>query len=164
MLANRDKRRSKQNIRIEVTLTDGKLSYTRAHPSSSSSLETSSSLTAKAARALPAGGFGFLLDVALVDVCIAAAASLSFFVVRFAFLAAVASDLDAGFLAAGFLGALSLPEALSEAARLEVGFVFDPFSRLEEVSAVTSSDFRLGSCDCLLGGIVVSKKIALATH
>ncbi len=162
MLACRDKRRSKQNIRIEITLTDGKLSYTRAHPSSSSSLETSSSLTAKAARALPAGGFGFLLDVAFVDVCIAAAASLSFLVVRFAFLAAVASDLDAGFLA-GFLGALSLPEALSEAARLEVGFVFDPFTRLEEVS-VTSSDFRLGSCDCLLGGIVVSKKIALAAH
>lgn len=97
-------------------LTDGKLSYTLAHPSSSSSLEGSSSLTAKAARALPAGGFGFLFDGAFVDVCIAAA-SLSFLVLRFAFLAALASGLDAGFLA-GFLGALSLPGAFSEAARL----------------------------------------------
>ena len=122
-----------------IILTDGKLSYSLAHPSSSSSLETCSSLTAKAARALPAGGLGFLLDGALVDVCIAAAPSLSFLVLRFAFLAAFASGLEAGFLA-GFLGALSLPEAFSEAARLEVGFVFDPFNRLEEVS-VTSSDF-----------------------
>ena len=108
---------SKQNIYlgIHIILTDGKLSYTLAHPSSSSSLEGSSSLTAKAARALPAADFGFLFDGAFVDVCIAAA-SLSFLVLRFAFLAAFASVLEAGFLA-GFLGAFSLPE-VSEAARL----------------------------------------------
>ena len=108
---------SKQNIYlgIHIILTDGKLSYTLAHPSSSSSLEGSSSLTAKAARALPAADFGFLLDGAFADVCIAAA-SLSFLVLRFAFLAAFASVLEAGFLA-GFLGAFSLPE-VSEAARL----------------------------------------------
>lgn len=123
-----------------IILTDGKLSYSLAHPSSSSSLEMSSSLTAKAARALPAGGLGFLLlDGALLDVCIATP-SLSFLVLRFTFFAAFTSGLEAGFLAAFLVGALSLPEALSKADRLEVGLVFDPFNRLEEVSDI-SSDF-----------------------
>lgn len=142
---------------LPIKLTDGKLSYSLAHPSSSSSLEMSASLTAKAARALPSGGLGFLffLDGAFVDGSIAVATSFSLLVLRFIFLVAFTSALETGFLGC-FLDAFSLIGAPSEATLLEAGFDLAPFTtRLDEVSDI-SSIFWLGSCDCLLGGIVSS--------